>query len=206
MGSLRPGLSADAAAVFHWSSDGSRGHVLLVGYGAEARRGDLLMVGRISSPRFVGRVKELDALERLLSGASDGRGSAVLVAGAAEIPVDRTRGPFRTVSGDANAMSPSTPMGEIVERRAKERGFAHDVTHLRYSDAGHPMPACPAPPVAAEVRHPLTHCSPSFQGGIGQTPTRAQRILPHPRNPLHGRQLRSTALPCRGSRFPSSAF
>jgi predicted ATPase len=47
------------------------------------------MVGRISSPRFVGRVRELDALERLLSGASDGSGSAVLIAGEAGIGKSR---------------------------------------------------------------------------------------------------------------------
>jgi tetratricopeptide (TPR) repeat protein len=61
------------------------------------------MVGRISSPRFVGRVKELDALERLLSDTSDGRGSAVLIAGEAGI------GKSRLVSE--------------LERRARERGM-----------------------------------------------------------------------------------
>ena len=61
------------------------------------------MVGRISSPRFVGRLKELDALERLLSGASDGRGSAVLVAG------DAGMGKSRLVFE--------------LEQRARERGM-----------------------------------------------------------------------------------
>jgi dienelactone hydrolase len=83
---------------------------------------------------------------------------------AAEIPVERARGPILMVSGDADAMWPSTPMGEIVERRAKERGFAHEVTHLRYSDAGHLCAGVPGTPVAAEVRHPLTHGLYTFGG------------------------------------------
>src|ERR1700751_129952 len=47
------------------------------------------MVGRISSPRFVGRAAELDALERLLARAASGSGRAVLVAGEAGIGKSR---------------------------------------------------------------------------------------------------------------------
>ena len=83
---------------------------------------------------------------------------------AAEIPVERTRGPILMVSGDADAMWPSTPMGEIVERRAAEHGFAHEVTHLRYPDAGHLCAGAPGTPVLTEVRHPLTHGLYTFGG------------------------------------------
>ena len=41
------------------------------------------MVGRISSPRLVGRVAELDVLQRAVARASSGTGTAVLIAGEA---------------------------------------------------------------------------------------------------------------------------
>src|SRR4051794_3031407 len=51
--------------------------------------GGRLMVGRISSPRFVGRVAELEALEELLRHAASGNGGAMLVAGEAGIGKSR---------------------------------------------------------------------------------------------------------------------
>jgi len=82
----------------------------------------------------------------------------------AEIPVERIRGPILLVSGEQDAMWPSTPMGEIVERRTAERGFSYEVTHLRYSDAGHLCAGVPGTPVVTEVRHPLTNGFYTFGG------------------------------------------
>ena len=55
----------------------------------------------------------------------------------AEIPVERLRGPLLLVSGGADAMWPSTPMAEMVERRAEHFRSRQPVVHLRYPHAGH---------------------------------------------------------------------
>lgn len=76
--------------------------------------------------------------------------------GAAEIPVERVKGPILLVSGEADAMWPATDLAQIAERRAAERGFPHKLTHLRYPLAGHQCGGVPGTPVATEIRHPLT--------------------------------------------------
>jgi dienelactone hydrolase len=73
---------------------------------------------------------------------------------AAEIPVERARGPILLVSGEADAMWPSTRLGEVVERRAAGRS-GPPVTHLRYPAAGHASGGVPGTPAPTEVRHPV---------------------------------------------------
>ena len=73
---------------------------------------------------------------------------------AAEIPIERARGPILLVSGQADAMWPSTRLGERVERRAAGRS-GPPVTHLRYPDAGHTGAGVPGTPAPTEVRHPV---------------------------------------------------
>jgi dienelactone hydrolase len=75
---------------------------------------------------------------------------------AAEIPVERLGGPVLMVSGEGDAMWPATELTCIAERRAAERDFPHELTHLRYPDAGHQCGGVPGTPLAPEVRHPLT--------------------------------------------------
>jgi dienelactone hydrolase len=82
----------------------------------------------------------------------------------AEIPVERIRGPVLLVSGDEDHMWPSTAMAELVVRRARERGFAHQLTHLRYPGAGHNCAGVPGLPVATWIEHPLTGHRYSFGG------------------------------------------
>jgi hypothetical protein len=53
-------------------------------------------------------------------------------------------------------MWPATDIAQIAERRAAERGFARQLTHLRYPGAGHLCGGVPGTPAAAEIRHPLT--------------------------------------------------
>ena len=72
----------------------------------------------------------------------------------AEIPVERARGPILLVSGEADAMWPSTCLGELVERRAAGRS-GPPVTHLRYPGAGHTGAGVPGTPAPTEVRHPV---------------------------------------------------
>ena len=93
---------------------------------------------------------------------------------AAEIPIERIQGPILLVSGEDDAMWPSTRLSEIVERRAAATGFAHPVVHLRYPDAGHVCAGVPGTPVATEVRHPLDGGYYTFGGtGAGNAAARA---------------------------------
>jgi dienelactone hydrolase len=83
---------------------------------------------------------------------------------AAEIPVERAKGPILMVSGEADAMWPATEMSQIAEHRADERGFIHELTHLRYPGAGHLCGGVPGTPAPSESRHPLTGQVYSFGG------------------------------------------
>jgi dienelactone hydrolase len=74
----------------------------------------------------------------------------------AEIAVERAKGPILLVSGEDDAMWPSTTMSTLVERRAAERGFGYEVVHLHYPDAGHTSAGVPDFPAETEVQHPLT--------------------------------------------------
>jgi len=55
----------------------------------------------------------------------------------AAIPLERTDGPILMISGEADAMWPSTPFAERGLRRLREQGFGHRAEHLSYADAGH---------------------------------------------------------------------
>jgi dienelactone hydrolase len=76
---------------------------------------------------------------------------------AAEIPVERIRGPVFLVSGGSDAMWPSTEMADIAVRRAAEHDFAHSMIHLRYPDGGHTCFGVPGTPVVVDSGpHPVT--------------------------------------------------
>ncbi|HEY2315455.1 MAG TPA: acyl-CoA thioester hydrolase/BAAT C-terminal domain-containing protein [Streptosporangiaceae bacterium] len=93
---------------------------------------------------------------------------------AAEIPVERARGPILMISGEADAMWPATELAEIAEHRAAGRGFTHDLTHLRYPGAGHLCGGVPGTPAATESRHPVTGQVYSFGGSpAGKAQARA---------------------------------
>ena len=70
------------------------------------------MVGRISSPRFVGRVAEREGLEELLRRAGSGSGAAMLVAGDAGIGKSRLVAELGT---RARATGALVLVGECVE-------------------------------------------------------------------------------------------
>jgi DNA-binding CsgD family transcriptional regulator/tetratricopeptide (TPR) repeat protein len=86
------------------------------------------MVGRISSPRFVGRVAELRALEQLLERAAAGTGGAMLVAGEAGIGKSRLVSELeaRAHAGDALVL-----VGECVELAEGELAFSPIIAALR---------------------------------------------------------------------------
>ena len=75
---------------------------------------------------------------------------------AAEIPVERVKGPILMVSGEADEMWPATAMADIAVHRAAARGFTHKLTHLRYPTAGHLCGGVPGTPTVTENRIPLT--------------------------------------------------
>jgi hypothetical protein len=60
------------------------------------------------------------------------------------------------VSGGDDAMWPSTPMAELIARRAINCGFPHRVVHLHYAGAGHTGGGVPGSPGETTVHHPLT--------------------------------------------------
>src|ERR1700688_2878452 len=86
------------------------------------------MVGRISSPRFVGRVTKLRALEQLLERAAAGTGGAMLVAGEAGIGKSRLVSELeaRAHAGDALVL-----VGECVELAEGELAFSPIISALR---------------------------------------------------------------------------
>jgi len=86
------------------------------------------MVGRISSPRFVGRVAELDVLQRSLARASSGTGTAVLIAGEAGIGKSRLVSEFEE---RAQAREALVLIGECVELAGGELAFAPIISALR---------------------------------------------------------------------------
>ncbi len=86
------------------------------------------MVGRISSPRFVGRLAELDVLQRALERASSGTGTAVLVAGEAGIGKSRL---VSEIEKWARAREALVLIGECVELAEGELAFAPIVSALR---------------------------------------------------------------------------
>jgi dienelactone hydrolase len=74
----------------------------------------------------------------------------------AEIAVERANAPMLLVSGQDDAMWPSTTMGMRIERRAAERGSPHAVVHLHYPDAGHTAGGVPEQAADTEMKHPIT--------------------------------------------------
>lgn len=92
----------------------------------------------------------------------------------AVIPVERIGGPVLCVSGEADAMWPATEMTEVSVQRARQHGFPHEFTHLRYPDAGHTGAGVPGVPVVTAIpRHPLTGAAYSF-GGTRSASARAR--------------------------------
>jgi hypothetical protein len=57
--------------------------------------------------------------------------------GAAGIPVERIEADILLISAGQDALWPSTPMSERIERRLKANGFRFRAVHLSYPDAGH---------------------------------------------------------------------
>ena len=87
-----------------------------------------MTVGRISSPRFIGRAAELEALEGLLASAASGSGGAMLVAGEAGIGKSRLVAELQARARDVDAL---VLLGECVELAEGELAFAPIISALR---------------------------------------------------------------------------
>jgi DNA-binding CsgD family transcriptional regulator len=86
------------------------------------------MVGRISSPRFIGRAAELEALEGLLASAASGSGGAMLVAGEAGIGKSRL---IAELQARARGVDGLVLLGECVELAEGELAFSPIISALR---------------------------------------------------------------------------
>jgi dienelactone hydrolase len=69
---------------------------------------------------------------------------------AAEIPVECANGPVLLLSGEDDAMWPSTPLSRIAEARAEREGVADRVIHVAYPHAGHFCTTPPGFPLTSE--------------------------------------------------------
>src|SRR6516165_10732574 len=87
-----------------------------------------LTVGRISSPRFIGRAAELEALEGLLARAASGSGGALLVAGEAGIGKSRL---VAELEARARGLDALVLLGECVELAEGELAFSPIISALR---------------------------------------------------------------------------
>jgi len=56
---------------------------------------------------------------------------------AAIIPAENINGPILLISGDNDAIWPSTIMAEMVVDRLERNNFPHPYQHLKYKGAGH---------------------------------------------------------------------
>ena len=68
----------------------------------------------------------------------------------AVIPVERINGPLMLISGQADAMWPSSRMAGDITERLNAKSFNFRVTHLSYPDAGHTVGMPPALGVSAK--------------------------------------------------------
>jgi dienelactone hydrolase len=74
---------------------------------------------------------------------------------AAAIPVERMACPLLLISGEEDAMWPSTLMSEMVVERLSEHNYRYPFKHLRYAGAGHGIRAPHLPTTVNAGRHPI---------------------------------------------------
>jgi hypothetical protein len=93
----------------------------------------------VCTPGFLAELSNLEAVQK------------------AEIEIERSTCPILMISGEDDALWPSTTMAEQVELRAHAHGFVHRLVHLRHQEAGHfcaTPPGLPSPLIQA---HPIDH-------------------------------------------------
>jgi DNA-binding CsgD family transcriptional regulator/tetratricopeptide (TPR) repeat protein len=105
------------------------------------------VVGRVSSPRFVGREEELSVLARAVAGASAGVGAVVLVGGEAGVGKSRL---ISEIVHDAAGQGMAALVGECLTLGDVELPFAPLLAAIRTLDDAHGLAAY-APPASEQV-------------------------------------------------------
>ncbi len=85
---------------------------------------------------------------------------------AAEIPVENCGGPVLLLSGEDDAMWPSTTLADIAVRRASAHGATHPVRHISYPDAGHSFAIPAGLPVSRRAAHPVSGHTYAYGGSL----------------------------------------
>lgn len=83
---------------------------------------------------------------------------------AAEIPVERIRGPVLLVSAKDDALWPSTDLAEIAVARLRAHGHPYPVEHLAYDNAGHLLLTPYRITTIAAFPHPVLRMKLAFGG------------------------------------------
>lgn len=89
---------------------------------------------------------------------------------ACAVSVESIGGPVLLVSGEDDAMWPSTTMANLIMERLRAHDFAHSYEHLAYPDAGHliwPL-SCPGLPATVTARRNPTIGSSFAYGGTAR--------------------------------------
>ena len=93
---------------------------------------------------------------------------------AAEIPVERIRGPILLISGGDDHLWPAAEMSERIVARLKKHNFVHPVEHLHYPLAGHMLRYPYLPTTARESRNPHLRGARYSFGGTPSADAEAQ--------------------------------
>jgi dienelactone hydrolase len=106
------------------------------------------------SPAFLSALRDGQAVER------------------AFIPLERINGPVLLISGDDDALWPSTPFSELAAERLRIARHPYPVRHLAYAEAGHSIQVPYVPTTVLARPHPVSGV-PLANGGTAAGNARA---------------------------------
>ncbi len=73
----------------------------------------------------------------------------------AEIPVEQIQGAVLMISGEEDAMWPSSDLAEVAMERLRAHQFPHVFEHIRYPEVGHLLMPPYAPTTLVDLKHPV---------------------------------------------------
>ena len=85
---------------------------------------------------------------------------------AAMIPLEKIAGPILMISGEDDALWPSTRFSEIAEQYLRDAAFPHTVRHARYADAGHTIGLPFQPSTVLARPHPVSGIMLAYGGTV----------------------------------------
>ena len=98
------------------------------------------------TPAFLSALRDLQAVER------------------AFIPLERTKGPVLLISGEDDALWPSTPFSELAVERLHKARHPYLVRHLAFADAGHTIQFPYVPTTVLARPHPVSGIALAYGG------------------------------------------